>query len=70
MIKSKTEFQTFALRYTVKVKAIRADNAAYASALFKTACDNDQQELSFCAVGGHWQNGVAECHIGIVTQTA
>jgi hypothetical protein len=70
LIKSKTEFQTFAARFNVKIKSIRADNGAYASALFKTACDNDRQDLSFCVVGGHWQNGVAERHIGIITQTA
>jgi hypothetical protein len=70
MVKSKLEFQTFAARFNVKIKSIRADNWAYASALFKTACDNDQQDLTFCAVGGHWQNGIAERHIGVITQTA
>jgi hypothetical protein len=70
MVKSKQDFQAFAARFNVKIRSIRADNGAYASALFKTACDLDQQDLTFCAVGGHWQNGVAERYIGIVTQTA
>ncbi len=70
MIESKTEFQMFAARFNVKIKSIHADNGAYASALLKTACDNDQQDLSFCAVGGQWQNGVAEHHISVITQTA
>jgi hypothetical protein len=69
MVKSKMKFQTFAAQFNVKIRSIRADNGAYA-ALLKTACDNDQQELSFCVVGGHWQNGVAERHIGVIMQMA
>lgn len=70
MIKSKTDFQNFALKFNIKIKAIRADNSAYASALFKTSCDLEQQDLTFCAVIRHWQNGVAERYIGMITQTA
>ena len=70
MVKSKQDFQAFAPRFSVENKSIRADNGASASVLFKTACDLDQQDLTFCATGGHWQNGVVECYIGIVMQTA
>ncbi len=38
--------------------------------MFKASCDKHQQEVTYCAVGSHWQNGLAECFIGIVTQTA
>jgi hypothetical protein len=69
MVKSKKDFQNFAAQYGVCVKTIRADSGAYASTLFKASCEVDQQERTFCAVGGHWQNGVAEWHIGITTQT-
>lgn len=65
MIKSKKEYQTVASRYGVKIKPIRADNSVCASQVFKNAFDIDQQELSFCVVSGHWQNGVAECYIGV-----
>ncbi len=41
MVKSKLEFQAFAARFNVKIQSIRADNGAYASALFKTACEQD-----------------------------
>ncbi len=70
MVKSKHEFQAFTARYNIKIKAIRADNGAYASQLFKASCDLDQQDLSFCAVSGHWQNRVAERHINMSMQTA
>jgi hypothetical protein len=55
---------------TSKLKKIRADNGVYAAGQFQVSCEEDGQDLTFCAVGGHWQNGVAERHIGVVTQTA
>jgi hypothetical protein len=70
MIKSKQDFQTFTARYNIKIHSIRVNNSVYASALFKTSCDIKQQYLTFCTVGGHWQNRVAKRYIGIITQTA
>jgi hypothetical protein len=70
MIKSKKELQAFTASHGVKIKAIWADNGVYASQLFKASCEAEQQDLTFCAVGGHWQNGVAKRYIGVLTQTA
>jgi hypothetical protein len=68
--KSKTEFEQFAARFNVKVENIRADNGVYSVQLFCDKCMKQQQDLTFCAVGAHWQNGIAEWFIGTITQRA
>ena len=70
LVKSKTEFEQFSARYNVKIQNIRADNGVYSAQLFKDACLKQQQNLTFCAVGAHWQNGIAERFIGMITQHA
>jgi len=70
LVASKTHFEAFAAKFHVKIKRIRADNGVYSAGLFQQSCELLGQDLSFCAVGGHWQNGVAERHIGLLTQTA
>jgi hypothetical protein len=70
LIHSKLEFETFASRYQVHIKNIRADNGVYAAKAFQDSCQRNQQSLTFCAVGAHWQNGLAERFIGSITQQA
>jgi hypothetical protein len=70
LIASKREFQQFASRFNVLIRRIRADNGVYSAAAFQHDCKTNNQELTFCAVGSHWQNGMAERHIGLITQTS
>jgi len=64
LLSSKAEFDSFAARYNVQIRAICADNGVYAAKCFRESCLKQQQDLSSCAVGAHWQNGIAERFIG------
>jgi hypothetical protein len=70
MLASKLEFEAFCSRYNVRVKNIRADNGIYSSQMFRMSCDQQNQSLTLCGVGSHWQNGIAERTIGVVQNTA
>jgi len=70
LLRSKQEFKEWASRYNVSIKSIRADNGVYAAQAFKDSCMKHQQKLTFCAIGAHWQNGIAERFIGTVTERA
>jgi hypothetical protein len=70
LIPSNCEFEIFASKYVVTIKHIRANNGVYTARIFQEQCNQNRQPLTFCAVGAHWQNGIAERFIGSITQQA
>jgi hypothetical protein len=70
LLRSKHEFEDFAARHGVSIKHIRANNGIYTAKIIHDSCLKKQQHLTFCAVGAHWQNGIAERFIGTVVQRA
>ena len=69
-LESKIGFESFAKRYSVSIKHIHADNGVFASKAFQDHVDASEQHQSFCGVGAHWQNGVIERFIGVITTRA
>ena len=53
--------------YSVKVNRYHAYNGRYAEQMFLDAVEDANQDITFCAVGAHHQNGIAESHIKILT---
>jgi hypothetical protein len=53
------------------IQNIRADNGMNATQLFHESCGGKRrQNFTFCAVGAHWLNGIAEYFIGTITEWA
>ncbi len=70
LLRSKQEFEAFAAQHGMTISNIRADNGVYTAKLYQDDCAKKQQCLTFCAVGAHWQNGIAERFIGSIVQRA
>lgn len=70
LLNSKKEFEEWAIRYNVPIHSIQVDNGVYDAQAFKDSCIKQRQKLNFCAVGAHWQNGIAEWFIGTITERA
>ena len=62
-IKGKIAFELYCLSQGVKVKAYHADNGVFRANAWVNHCNQNNQRLTFAAVGAHHQNGVAERRI-------
>ena len=51
---------TFAAKYSIKIQHYHCDNGQFFNNAFKQACQNTCQQLTFCGVNAHFQNGIAK----------
>ena len=56
---AKTAFERHANKGGVSISAYRADNGRFSDAGFQKAIKDANQTITFCAVGAHHQNGIA-----------
>ena len=66
-LEAKHAFESYNADIDIKVKAYHADNGRFAEKLFRDDVSNCDQDITFCAVGSHHQNGIIERHIGLLT---
>ena len=64
---AKWSFEKYAHSCGVSIKAYRADNGRFGEQAFRNECDLQQQTITFCGVGAHHQNGVAEASVKFST---
>ena len=69
-INAKKAFERFAKERGVTIQHYHADNGIFASNGFREEAERCGQGLSFCGVGAHHQNGIAERRIQDLTETA
>jgi hypothetical protein len=65
-LKSKLAFEKFALSHGVHIKHYHADNGRFKDNLFTKRNKDKRQTISFCGVGAHHQNGIAEAIFGLM----
>jgi hypothetical protein len=59
-IEAKQAFEQFAAQHGVRIQHYHCDNGQFADNNFKMACKQSNQQLTFCGVNAHFQNGIAE----------
>jgi hypothetical protein len=63
-LKSKLAFEKLAASHGVNIKHYHADNGRFKDKLFSKSIEQKRQTISFCGVGAHHQNEIAEKNKG------
>ena len=70
-IEAKRAYEKYAETHGVTLRRFHADNGIFAEKPFRDEIENSPgQSITFCGVGAHHQNGIAENHIGTLTKGA
>ncbi len=57
---AKRAFEQFATKHGVVIRHYYCNNGRFANNTFKEACNQSNQQFTFCGVNAHFQNGIAE----------
>ena len=63
-------FESFAAELGVRILHYHCDNGRFADNTFKQACNNTRQQLTFCGINTHFQNGIAKLSIRDLSESA
>ena len=55
---AKLAFERKMKQHGVRLQKYRADNGRFSDNSFRKHCEDNGQEIKFCAVGDHHQNGI------------
>ena len=69
-MQAKHAFEQFGAEHGVKIKSYHADNVPFAADEFVTDLTAKGQTITYSGTGTHFQNGMAEWAIQMVTQWA
>ncbi len=67
---AKLAFEKFATEHGVRISHYHCNNGHFADNAFKESCKNGHKRLTFCGVNAHFQNGIAECAIWDILESA
>ncbi len=69
-IAAKRAFEAFAAEHGVKIQHYHCNNGRFFDNAFKQACHDARQQLTFCSINAHFQNGIAEGSIRDLSESA
>jgi hypothetical protein len=69
-VTTKRAFETFAAQNGVRIQHYHCDNGRFSDNAFKQVCHDACQQLTFCGVNAHFQNGIAKHSICDLSESA
>ena len=66
-IEAKSAYEQMAATFGILVKKFHTDNGIFAEEGFKSDVSDNNQTISYCGFGAHFQNGIAKATIKQLT---